>query len=321
MATQRVVAPPARAGMFLVMTVNEGSEGAIRDFLSNFSSLNRAVGFRVDDTLDAIVGIGAALWDRLFTLPRPAHLREFKAIVGPVHTAPATAGDILIHLRAHHTDVCFEMARQIALALAGHVEFVDEVHGFKFFDERDLLDFVDGSQNPEGAGAVSAVVIGADDPAYAGGSYVIVQKYVHDLTAWNDLTVEQQERVIGRTKVDDIQLATLPANSHVAANTIVDPDGVQREILRENMPFGSVSEGEFGTFFIGYANDPGVTELMLQRMFVGDPPGNTDRILDFSTPLTGCLFFVPSLDFLNNTPGVPQAPTATAAQIAAVASE
>lgn len=319
MATQQVVAPPARAGMFLVLTVNEGSEQAVREFLSNFSSLNRAVGFRVEDTLDAIVGIGAALWDRLFALPRPAHLREFRAIVGAKHTAPATPGDILIHLRADHIDVCFEMARQIALALADHVRFVDEVHGFKFFDERDLLGFVDGSQNPEGAGAVSAVVIGAEDPSYAGGSYVTIQKYVHDLTTWNDLTVEAQEHAIGRTKLDDIQLASLPGNSHVAANTIVDPDGVQRQILRENMPFGNVSEGEFGTFFIGYANDPGVTELMLQRMFIGDPPGNTDRILDFSTPLTGCLFFVPSLDFLNNTPGVDQAPTVTAEQIAAAA--
>ncbi len=317
MATQNVIAPPSRAGMFLVMTANQGSEESILGFLSNFSSLNRAVGFRVDDKLDAIVGIGSSLWDRLFpTLPRPKQLREFQEIVGPKYTAPSTPGDILIHLRAPHIDVCFEMAKQISLALEGQVEYQLEIHGFKFFDERDLLGFVDGSQNPLGDDAVSAVAITDDDPAYVGGSYVVVQKYLHDMSAWDSLTVEQQEHVIGRTKVDDIQLDQLPANSHVAVNTIVLPDGTQREILRENMPFGSVADGEFGTFYIAYSNDPAVQEIMLHRMFIGDPPGNTDRILDFSTAYTGSLFFVPPIDFLNNTPGVPQDQTVSAEQMA-----
>ena len=299
-----------------MMTVKEGSEEAILDFLSNFSSLNRAVGFRLRDKLDSIVGIGSELWDRLFpTLPRPKHLREFQAINGPKHVAPATPGDILVHLRAPHIDICFEMAKQIGIALQGHIDYEYEVHGFKFFDERDLLGFVDGSQNPEGEDATSAVVIGKEDPTYAGGSYVTVQKYLHDMTAWDALTDEEQEKVIGRTKLDDIQLADLPVNSHVNANTIVLPDGTQKEIFRENMPFGNVSENEFGTFYIAYSNDPAVDELMLHRMFIGDPPGNTDRILDFSTAVTGSMFFVPSIDFLNNTPGVPQAPTVTNAQM------
>ncbi len=298
------------------MTVKDGAEQAILDFLSNFSSLNRAVGFRVDDKLDAIVGIGSKLWDRLFpTLPRPKHLREFEGIEGPKHVAPATPGDILIHLRAPHIDICFEMAKQISIALDGQVDYQFELHAFKFFDERDLLGFVDGSQNPEGQDATSAVVIGDDDPAYAGGSYVVTQKYLHDMSAWDALTVEEQELVIGRTKLDDIQLADLPVNSHVNANTIVLPDGTQREIYRENMPFGNVSENEFGTFYIAYSNDPAVQEIMLHRMFIGDPPGNTDRILDFSTAVTGSLFFVPSVDFINNTPGVPADPTVTNAQM------
>ena len=316
MATQRVIAPPSRAGMFIVMTVREGSEQAILDFLSNFSSLNRAVGFRVDDKLDAIVGIGSQLWDRLFPqLPRPKRLREFQPIDGPKHVAPKTPGDILLHLRAPHIDICFEMAKQVAIALEGEVDYQFELHAFKFFDERDLLGFVDGSQNPEGEDAWSAVVIGDDDPAYAGGSYVVTQKYLHDMTAWDALTVEEQEKVIGRTKLDDIQLEDLPVNSHVNANTIVLPDGTQREIYRENMPFGNVSENEFGTFYIAYSNDPAVQDIMLYRMFIGDPPGNTDRILDFSTAVTGNLFFVPSVDFINNTPGVPADPTVTNAQM------
>ena len=134
-----------------------------------------------------------------------------------------------------------------------------------------------------------------------------MQKYVHDLAAWNALPVEAQEMVIGRTKLDDIELddAVKPADSHVALNTIVDPDGTERKILRDNMPFGTVGRGEFGTYFIGYARTPTVTERMLERMFLGDPPASHDRILDFSTAVTGTLFFVPSADFLDDPPDPP----------------
>lgn len=316
MVTQTVITPPSRAGMFIVMTVREGAEETILDFLSNFSSLNRAVGFRVDDKLGAIVGIGSKLWDRLFpAVSRPKLLREFRGIDGPKHVAPATPGDILIHLKAPHIDICFEMAKQISLALQGHVDYQFELHAFKFFDERDLLGFVDGSQNPEGDDATAAVLIEDDEPAYVGGSYVVVQKYLHDMSAWDALSVEEQEKVIGRTKLEDIQLEDLPSNSHVAANTIVLPDGTQKEILRENMPFGNVSESEYGTFYIAYSNDPAVQEIMLHRMFIGEPAGNTDRILDFSTAVTGSMFFVPPLGFLNNLPGVPAEPTVTNAQM------
>jgi putative iron-dependent peroxidase len=181
---------------------------------------------------------------------------------------------------------------------------VDEVHGFRYFDERDLLGFVDGTENPSGPAAEAAVTIGAEDPTFAGGSYVIVQKYRHDMAAWDGLTVEEQERAIGRAKLSNVEMAddVKPSNSHVALNTIVEPDGTQRQIVRDNMPFGSLGAGEFGTYFIGYAATPSVTELMLQRMFLGDPPGNYDRILDFSTAVTGTLFFVPSADFLDGPP-------------------
>jgi putative iron-dependent peroxidase len=185
---------------------------------------------------------------------------------------------------------------------------VDEVHGFKYFDERDLLGFVDGTENPTGAAADAAVTItDDDDPAFCGGSYLIVQKYLHDMGSWNALTVEEQERVIGRAKLSNVEMddEVKPSNSHVALNTIVEADGTQRQILRENMPFGSLGAGEFGTYFIGYSSTPSVTELMLQRMFLGDPPGNYDRILDFSTAVTGTLFFVPTGDFLDDPPPLP----------------
>jgi porphyrinogen peroxidase len=186
------------------------------------------------------------------------------------------------------------------------------VHGFRYFDERDLLGFVDGTENPAGQDAAAAALVGGEDPAFAGGSYVIVQKYLHDMTAWNALPAGEQEKAIGRTKLSNIELpdGSKPASSHVALTTITEPDGSQRQIVRDNMPFGSAGRGEFGTYFIGYSATPSTTEQMLRNMFLGHPPGTTDRILDFSTPVTGCLFFVPAAGFLDDPPapgGGPQA--------------
>ena len=198
--------------------------------------------------------------------------------------------------------------------LAGSVTVQDEVQGFRYFDERDLIGFVDGTENPEGAAAATAALVGAEDPDFAGGSYVMVQKYVHDMSAWNVLTVEDQEKVIGRSKLDDIEMTddVKPPNSHVALNTITGPDGTQRQIVRANMPFGAPSRGEFGTYYIAYAATPSVPEQMLSNMFIGDPPGNYDRILDFSIALTGAAFFAPSADFLDDPPAPPASPSATA---------
>jgi len=250
---------------------------------------------------------------------RPARLHPFPDIVGEQHRTVSTPGDLLFHLRARQLDLCFELAGQLMQRLSGQAHVVDEVHGFKYFEERDLLGFVDGTENPTGSAAAAAAVIGDEDPDFAGGSYVIVQKYLHDLQTWNALPVEEQERVIGRTKLTNIELPdeVKPDDSHVALNTIVGPDGAQRQIVRDNMPFGSVGAGEFGTYFIGYASTPDVTEQMLTHMFVGNPPGNYDRILDFSTAVTGGLFFVPTADFLDDPP---PAPTADAGPAEATAS-
>jgi putative iron-dependent peroxidase len=221
-----------------------------------------------------------------------------------------------LHIRAGRFDLCFEFATQVMYRLAGWVTVCDEVHGFRYFDERDLIGTVDGTENPTGPAAAAAALVGAEDPDFAGGSYVIVQKYVHDMRAWNALPVEEQEKVIGRTKLADIEMPdeVKPANSHVALNTIIEPDGTQRQILRANMPFGQAARGEFGTCFTGYAATPAVTERMLVNMFIGNPPGNYDRILDFSTAVTGGLFFAPSADDLPDLPDPPGPPGSAASQ-------
>jgi putative iron-dependent peroxidase len=314
---QAVLSPLTEAAIFLVFCVDAGGEEQVRALLADVSALKRSVGFRIPEgELTCIASLGSALWDRLFGRPRPAGLHPFREVAGSTHTAVATPGDLLFHIRAHRLDLCFELARQLTERLAGSACVVDEVHGFRSFDERDLLGFVDGTENPDGAAALAAVVIGDEDREFAGGSYVIVQKYLHDLVSWDALPVEAQERAIGRSKLSDIELAddVKPTNSHVALNTIVDDDGSERQIVRLNMPFGRVGAGEFGTYFIGYARIPDVIEQMLSNMFLGKPPGNYDRILDFSTAVTGGLFFAPAAGFLDETPARAAAAPASVAE-------
>ena len=313
---QPVVTPLRTAAIFLVLTVNPGGEAAARDVLADIPALQRSVGFRLPEAaLACVVGIGSALWDRLFAGPRPAELHPFRELYGSRHRAVATPGDLLFHIRANQMDLCFEFATQVMNRLRGFATVQDEVHGFRYFDERDLIGFVDGTESPGGRAGEAAALVGAEDPDFTGGSYVIVQKYLHDMEAWNALPVEEQEKVMGRSKLSDIEMPdeVKPANSHVALNTIIEPDGTQRQILRANMPFGSAGRGEFGTYYIGYAASVSVTERMLVNMFIGNPPGNYDRILDFSTAVTGTLFFAPSADFLDNLPDSPDAAAAARA--------
>jgi porphyrinogen peroxidase len=307
---QPVLAPLTNSAIFLVLTINPGGESVVRDLLSDWTGLQRAVGFRAPGLpLACVAGIGSDAWDRLFAGPRPAELHPFRELTGTVHHAVATPGDLLLHIRHDRMDLCFEFATQVMTRLAGVVTVADEVHGFRYFDERDLLGFVDGTENPVGRGAGTAALVGDADPDFTGGSYVIVQKYLHDMPAWNALAVEDQEKAIGRAKLSDIEMPddVKPANSHVALNTIAGAGGEERQILRANMPFGELGRSDFGTYYIGYAATPSVTEQMLVNMFIGSPPGNYDRILDFSVAVTGSLFFTPSADFLDDLPDPPGA--------------
>ncbi len=301
---QAVVAPLTGAAIFLVVLINpdDASAGTARSLCADVASLVKAVGFRdLTGHLTCVTGVGVSAWDRLTGLPRPSGLHPFRELHAGDRHAVSTHGDLLFHVRATRMDLCFELAQHIMMRLNGAVTVADEVHGFAYFDERDLLGFVDGTENPTGPAAVRAVLIGAEEPAYAGGSYVIVQKYVHDLAAWNAVPVEEQEKIIGRAKLSDIELAdsVKPTSAHNALTTIV-VDGEEIDIVRDNMPFGQVGTGEYGTYFIGYARSPATTEQMLANMFIGSPPGNYDRLLDFSRAVTGSLFFVPSQSLLDD---------------------
>ena len=228
-----------------------------------------------------------------------------------MHSAPSTPGDLLFHIRAEREDMTFELERQLLDLIGDAARVVDETVGFRYFDARDLLGFVDGTANPTGAELPEAALIGDEDPEFAGGSYVVVQKYLHDMAGWARLSAEQQETIMGRTKLDNIELDDddAPRKSHKTLATIETPDGGELAILRDNMPFGRPGAGEFGTYFIGYAGRLWVIEKMLERMFVGEPAGAYDRLLDFSTAVTGTTFFVPTAALLETLAEPPAEPT------------
>ena len=304
---QNAIAPLTRAAIFLVVCIRQepDARALLRGFCADLSGLIRAVEFRdIEAGLTCVVGFGSDAWDQLFGSPRPAELHPFREIRSGGRHAVSTPGDILFHIRAKRVDLCFELATQIMDTIGEAVSVVDEVHGFRYFDDRDVIGFVDGTENPRGEVAREAAIVGGEDRIFAGGSYVIVQKYLHDMKAWNALPVEAQERIIGRRKLSDIELSDVekPPSAHNAL-TVIEENGKELKILRDNMPFGRPGHGEFGTYFIGYSRTPRITETMLQNMFVGRPPGNYDRLLDFSRAVTGSLFFVPSATFLDNITG------------------
>jgi putative iron-dependent peroxidase len=273
----------------------------------------------IEGSLSCVLGFGSEAWDRLFGAPRPAELHPFREIHAEARHAVSTPGDLLFHIRAKRIDLCFELATQIMARIGDAVAPADEAHGFRYFDDRDLLGFVDGTENPRGAAVAEAVFIGEEDAAFAGGSYVIVQKYLHDLNGWNALSAEAQEKIIGRKKLSDIELddPVKPTSAHNALTTIVE-NGREIKILRDNMSFGRAAHGEFGTYFIGYSRSPHTIEQMLENMFVGRPVGNYDRLLDFSRAVTGNLFFVPTATFLETVSDGQSAlavPSATSASL------
>ncbi|GEP88551.1 Dyp-type peroxidase [Chitinophaga terrae (ex Kim and Jung 2007)] len=255
-----------------------------------------------DSKASCVMGIGYEAWLKLdLPQPLPKELKNFEAIKGDKHTSVSTKGDLHFHIRSDVKSLAYDMAAVISEMMNSVADCVVEVHGFRYWDSRSILGFVDGTENPHGADRTYFAVIDDQDPLYKGGSYLFVQKYIHDLDAWKSLTVEEQEKVIGRSKDRDIEMSDdiKPKNSHIALANIGD----DLKVVRDNMPFGSVASNEMGTYFICYASTFSTVEKMLTNMFIGNPPGNYDRILDFSKATTGGLFFVPSTGLLDSFGG------------------
>lgn len=301
---QYIDAPMTAAAAFLVLVVKDdaASIATARSVVASTDDLIKDVRVRANHgVFTCNVGISHRIWGPLTGAPLPSELAPFQEVKGAAHTAVATPGDLLYHIRADSTDLIIEFEKILLEAFGDSVTAIDDVAGFRYFNGRDLLEFVDGTANPDGLSLPAATIVGDEDPAYAGGSYVVIQKYLHNLSGWRELPVETQEAIIGRTKFDNVELpdATEGQKSHKTLCTIQDAKG-EHDILRDNMPFAVPGRGEYGTYFIGYSRHLWVIHKMLERMFIGNPPPLHDRILDFSKAVAGVTFFVPARQFLSN---------------------
>ncbi|RIY33536.1 peroxidase [Psittacicella hinzii] len=301
---QNVLDEPNHNTVFMVWNFKEGVDptSAFQRLCGLVINLNNTANIRFPEAKASVtLGIGAQAWELLdLPKPLPKELAPFREIKGDKHTAPSTRGDLHLHIRSNQHSYCIDAAANLADVLTEVADCVEEVHGFRYWDGRSILGFVDGTENPQGEERRQFALVGEEDPEYQGGSYLFVQKYIHDMQAWRALPVSEQEKVIGRSKADDIEMSddVKPANSHTALANVGDD-----KVIRDNMPFGSMGANQMGTYFICYANTFKTVRRMLSNMFIGNPKGNYDRLLDFSTAVTGTLFFVPSLDMLGDFTG------------------
>ena len=307
MQIQDVTHPPGENAIFITLKFKDMDIAAIREQVAELCgrapAIRRSIRIRKPQgQFDFVMGFGATAWRTLFpNAPKPQELTEFTEITGEKYNAVATPGDLFFHLRGNTMDICYEVAAMIYDLTKNIADSLDEVHGFRYFDGRAIIGFVDGTENPDAEEAPDYAVIGDEDEFFAGGSYAFAQKYLHNMEAWNALSTEEQEKAIGRKKFNDLELADedKAVNAHNVVAKAEDDAGNELKIMRANVAFANPSKGEFGTYFIGYAGKFATTRQMLEQMFIGNPKGNYDRLLDFSTPVTGTLFFVPSYDILD----------------------
>lgn len=244
--------------------------------------------------LHIIAAVGSEFWDLLAPTRRPARLSGFPALSGGGGTAPHTPVDLLLHIRSERHDLNYEAATVLMALLGKSVSLVDRVHGFRYLDSRDLTGFVDGTENPEGDHRAEVAVVGEEDSDFTGGSYIHLQRYEHDLDAWNRIAVKQQEDIIGRTKADNVEYASAdkPLFSHTKRTSLKDDEGRSIEILRHSMPYGDLTRK--GLVFASYGRSPEPFTKMLESMILGDGEGHTDHLLKYTRAVTGQAFFAPS---------------------------
>ena len=297
-----ILPEPSPCALFLVLHVCEPAVNgaAVAKVAAGVPALAAKIGAAdARSRLVCNVGIGSELWDVVSPEKRPAGLRRFRSLEVDGRRAPNTGGDLLLHILSKRHDLNCELAMRIHDSLRERVQVMDEVHGFRYLDSRDLTGFIDGTENPKGKKRAGVALIGDEDPAFAGGSYVFTQRYVHDLTRWATLSTEQQEKTIGRRKKDSQELPpdVKPPTAHIA-RTVIERDGEELEIVRHSVPYGTVSEA--GLFFIAYTRTLDIPERMLARMIGASDDGVHDRLMDFSRAVSGATFFAPSLKELKS---------------------
>lgn len=287
---------------FMTLKMTPGAESAsiVRKVCSHVPVLTEEV--RRDGNgaeLYSVVAVGAGAWDSVFGGTRPKRLRPFAALEDGPRKAPSTPGDILIHVRSDRVDLNFELTRRVFAEFGDAVSMIEEIHGFRYLDSRDLTGFVDGTENPTGDDRAEVALVDGEDPDFAGGSYIALQRYIHDLPKWDTVAVSEQEQIIGRTKADNVEFKSEEKAPYAHIKRVsIKEDGKSLELLRHSMPYGTADE--HGLYFIAYCGTPDNFDMMLERMIVPDSDGPHDHLMDYTTAVTGASFFAPSLDFLKS---------------------
>lgn len=287
---------------FITLNLKKDDLKKDREVISEFADMSNSIinSMRIrnqNDQLAVAWGFSSDAWDYLFpNADKPKELAPFEEIKGPKYTAPATPGDLFFHVRAKVQAVVYEVVDQFMDILRPITTVVDETHGFRYLEGRAIVGFIDGTENPAGVESMDYTLIDSEeDPEFANGSYAFSQKYMHNMDAWKALPTTEQEKTIGRRKFSDRELDDDEKSPN--AHNIVSKDeegGVEHKIVRMNVPFSNPSEDKTGTYFIGYSKSFHITNTMLKNMFT-----KSDRLLDFSTPVSGTMFFIPSKTVLD----------------------
>jgi len=270
----------------------------VASIIDKFSKISKSIGQKDTTAIMTItIGFSSNGWTSLFPKePLPNELHPFIELRSGDRCFPSTPGDIFIMVKSMRMDLNYQASKYILSTFKPIANVTQDIQGYKYLDNRDLIDFVDGTENPKNIERAEAVII--DSEPYAGGSYLIVQQYFDKQKKWDAVTTEYQEGVIGRTKMDDVEIADekkKPYAHNVKAK--VEVDGKEVKMLRQNRPFGNAME--HGTMFIGFAKTANVIETSLKQMIEPGESGHYDKLLDFVTAKTGTLYFVPPQHFLD----------------------
>ncbi len=298
-----IIPHSGRYGSFISLRLNE---------TVNAIATVRAVGHRLaamtadittqynDSSLVASISFGSNIWQKL-TQTVPQQLKPFKTIGQGAVSATDGEADLFFHCHSNAVDINFLLCQNLLAALSDSVTIIDETQGFLFLDNRDLTGFIDGTENPdEEQKRCDVALIGSEDSVSAGGSYVLAMRFIHDLDKWQNLDVPAQENIIGRTKVDSIELneSELADTAHIS-RVVIEENGSELEIVRHSMPYGTAS-GDKGLFFLSYSRRLDIYEKMLAHMYGESGDGLHDHLMNFSHAPSGSYFFAPSQALLNS---------------------
>ncbi len=300
MTAQSVILPlPSDHARFIVLRLKELTLEELKEKLGDlFDTRDRLITQHPHSQIKTAVAFGPELWAKLHA-EAPAGFKQLAPIEGSFQM-PVVPADVLIHIAAQRTDICFALSQAFFDGIQDKVDVLDERVCFRNFDGRDLTGFIDGTENPQFPDdRAETALLGEDAGEFADGSFIFAQRYCHNLEKWKKLKVDAQEHVIGRTKLESIELseAEQPENSHVSRTVVEDGEGEELAILRHSLPYGD-GRGDQGLFFVAYTNDLSIIDSMLLRMFGTSGDGIHDRLLHFVTPMDGAYYFAPSEELL-----------------------